>query len=360
MTSLNHYYRKLAMAQGPLQPALWVLPAFSGQTGYSHSYGWRSDHLVTAEWARLVIQCYAARPAYYDNEPVRESGYFLGCRPLGWLTSAKTIGDYMGNPDGSQDVEGVTASGPDAEHFPLSPLTAIADSKGIALKLPNGQAVFAQEIAADLLRRLSAAHAGMFRKLDGSVTGEVLSARVATYVLRTLVDCGKRGLLAPADAATLRDYIHGTMLPAWEDGISTGKGGINVVYNGELGWTTPALYDYIRALPAQERIKPVPVRLWHVLEGWCKRLALLEYLKPGLGCQTEKVDSWSGLTEKGVTTTWYYGATLVRSMDVAGVVLGRKELRAAALAEALLWKDRKSDTYDIKSFLVGADKAFLI
>jgi hypothetical protein len=338
-------YRNLALAQGPLNVAAWPLPAYSGTTGAGvpttgvQAYGWSHANLIGLPGvASAAVQCFAARPAFWDNAPRRHSDYTLGSLPWG----------YPPPPDG---FPGVT--GPDAEHFPLSLLVALYDADGATVATPTGPKT-AKVVVGPMLRGLGQAHAGMLRKADGNLIGYVFGLRPSHYILRTTVDLGERGLLDPEDLATLRAYIDTRLLPWWEQpSWQLGGGGKGVEggdsqqwFNGGA-WLGPALYDYVRALP------PSKVRARHYAVLWtiCQQAQLLQAAVPGRACQTERVTSWADLTPEGVTTHDYYGCWSTRMWRVAYAVTGDRKMLAAALEEEARWVGKP----EARAWLVDVD-----
>lgn len=360
MTSHNPRFRRLALEIGPLTPSRWPLHAFSGTTGAEpnadgvHAYGWRHDHLLTPALLPWWLQCYAARPAYYEGEPLRRSGYGEGCRPKAW--KPETHDDALGGEWLGPTPWHVAVSGPDIEHFPLSPLLAIADN---GTPYAQGLTSWSDEAAADkariMLRFLGAAHAGMVRTEGGGVSAWVCSHRSASYFLRTLVDLGKRGLLDQADALTLLAYVELTLLPSWLgpiSGQSGGKGGPGQVYNG-VYWLLPALHDLAVATPPGLLRR----RLADARDLMARQVSWLEALVPGRGCQVEKVATWDySLTAAWITTQPYWGPWGVRAMHVAGTVLGSERCLIAAQTEADKWADDPS----AKAWLVDASGEWMV
>lgn len=358
MTSLNPQARALALAQGPINTAAWPLPAFSGQTGGSLSYGWRHDHALLPQNVGAWVQCYAARPAYYEGEPSRHGDYYIGCRPTGWKNTA-----YSDDTDLWTDLDSgaalyhdgtvsVSVSGLDFEHPPLSPLLAVADSTGHAIPTPNGVA-FAQDVARPMLRYLAKAHAGMLRKPDGKLISYTVVSRPASYILRTLVQCGKRGLLDAQDRDTMLAYVETVLLPSWENPYlpQPEKGGMNQLYNGCPGWLAPALYDLVVEFqPGHLR-----QRLYAALVTMCKKAMLVEALCPGHGTAVTHVTGWDGLTAAGCTVEPDFGLWGIRAWCVAAEVMGAPGMRKVALAEAAKWPDTAAN----RTWKVGADGTYL-
>ncbi len=351
--SLNASFRSLALVQGvPIGSAAWLAGGDELQpsnTGGGHlGYGWIHDHLLSAAWARAVVSNSAARPAFYDGAPARLGDYFIGCRPVGWKPGA----EVYSAPNGGQLFDQVIVCGFDREHFPVSPLVAVARSSGFTvakLGVPGG--VAADKVAREMLRRLLSAQAGMFRNPDGSVVSVVFSDRVARYVCGNLAAATTLKCIDPADAITLHTYVRTRLLPNWllppkppvvyPDGTSP-KGGDLQVYNG-VCWAVPALYDLMLSTPPGEYRREMAA----ALDYQCRKLALLQQLVPGHACAVESVATWKDLTAAGVkfptnpdtgAAEYYIGPWGVRSMLVAGAVLGNAACTAEGMAEAAKWK----------------------
>jgi hypothetical protein len=327
--SLNVSYRNLALAQGPLDFASWPLPAFSGQTGAEvpttgvQAYGWCFRDLVGLPGVEEAsVQCFAAREAFWLQAPSRSSTYETGSLPTGFLPSPLAFA-------------GVT--GPDASHFPIRILVDLYDANDL-VATPSGPKP-AKVAIGPMLRALGAAHAGMLRKLDGSLVSWIFDDRSATYFLRTLVDLGQRGLLNAEDAATLRAYIDTRLLPWWETdawqygGAGKGaEGGDTLQWFNGGAWLGPALYDYIKLLPPSK----IRARHYAILQTICVRALLLQATVPGKALQTERVTTWDGLTAAGVTTAWYYGCWSERIWRVTDRVMVAPWMSVAADGQAAL------------------------
>ena len=330
---LNFLFRELAMDQGIVVGSPeWIsggMQAFSGKTGSQPGYGWRHDHLVSASWARAVISNYAARPAFYDGAPSRQSGYYIGSRPVDWQAT-----EPFGNPDGSQDVGPEEVSGPDLEHFALSPLFSIARSSGLTVPVPGYPDLPADLVARAMIRYFMAAHAGMVRKPDGSLSGYVCSERAARYLVGNLAESIAIGCIEPADAATLNDYVRLRLLPLWNayPDDDSAKGGDLQIYNG-VCWAVPALYELALVTPPGAYRHEIGT----ALKMQCSKLALLAALIPGHACQVDKVDTWYGLTPAGITIIGFEGPWEIRSMLIAGIVLGLPGCTNEAMGELSHW-----------------------
>jgi hypothetical protein len=336
--SLNPVFRTLALSQGIVVGSPeWVgggLESFSGATGSHAAYGWRHDHLLTAAWARAVISNYAARPGFYQAAPARESGYYIGSRPNGWV-----MDEPNSNPDGSQNVGTEEVSGPDLEHFPLSPLFTVARSSGLVVTTPSGGLAPADLVARTMIRYLMADHAGMMRKSDGSLSAYVCSDRAARYFVGNLAEAIQLGCIDPADAATMNDYVRQRLLPHWTalPDNDSAKGGDLQIYNG-VCWAVPALYELLLVTP------PGPYRqeIFAALKVQCSKLALFVALVPGHACEIDNVKTWYGLTPSGITIIDFEGPWEIRSMLVAGIVLGLPACTNEAMTELSHWVNDKS------------------
>jgi hypothetical protein len=330
------------------------LDAFSGITGGHPAYGWCHDHLVAEQWAHAVTANYCARPAYYQAAPLRESGYFLGSRPVGWDPVYEPNSVGSGESMGAQLVDGIAVSGPDMEHFALSPVFALARSTGITLPLPGpGNKTIAADVAAEtMLRYLMAAQAGMVRTPSGGVIEFVCSDRSARYIIGNLATAQEFGCIDAADAATLNLYIATRLLPHWMaiPSAEPGKGGNLQVYNG-VYWVVPALYDLLMVTPPGAYRRDILT----ALQMLSLRLAFLALLVPGKACQVEAVTTWVGLTPAGVTTHDYLGPWGTRAQLVAGKVLGLPMCTQEGLAEAALW----SGDWQQKAWMVAPDGSYL-
>jgi hypothetical protein len=342
----NAKFRQIAELQGPCDFSKWVLNTFSGQTGGNIAYVWRIDHMLTQEWVRHVIQCYALRPAHYEGAPYRQAGYNKGSRPIDWQP------DLDGNLEGDLETgeyltNGVKISGPDFEHFPLAPLVAIAKSHGYKIKTQSGE-IEAQVIAMHLLKSLGNAHAGMIRTKYG-ITDYVDSDRSIHYILRTATDGIKLGFLDEEDLNALSAYIATKVIPHYKK-LPYGSG--KRVYNG-LFWALPALYDAWALSPkAAEFLLPV-------LKLKAKCCLQLAQLLPGEACTVTEVTQWGpNIAVAGKES--YYGPWGIRAMLCAAKLLGSigAELcEKEAMTELAKWKDKPGEEW--KAWAVDANGNYL-
>jgi len=337
--TLNPTFSALSLAQNVKTGSLdWIvggMHATASDTGGQSAYGWRHDHLLSPNWIRAVVANYGARPAYYEYAPIRFNSYVIGCRPVDWVPALEA--GSLGN--GAQFVDGVAVSGFDLEHFALSPLIAVAGSQGYTTQAPGFPGgVNSEDAARTMLRYLMAAHAGMLRNPDGSLTSYVVSDRAARYLMGNLVAALKLGSIATKDFKTIADYVYLRLLPNWMKLPSNdpNKGGELQVYNS-VCWAIPSLYELAQLVPPGQYRQAVVA----ALEFQCFKLAYLQALVPGKACTVEKVSSWYNLTPAGITTQYYLGPWEVRSMLVAGEVLGVPACTAEGLAEAAKWKNDK-------------------
>lgn len=336
-TSINPTFSALSLAQGiPTGSLAWTLGGMhvtASDTGGQSAYGWRHDHLLTPDWIRAVVANYGARPAYYEHAPARFTSYVVGCRPIDWLPDLEA----GALPDGSQLVAGVAVSGFDLEHFALSPLIAVARSNGYSTATPGfSGGLPSNEVARAMVRSLMAAHAGMLRNANGALTPYVVSDRAARYLVGNVVAALKVGSIDMADAQTIGDYIWSRLLPHWSTPPSNdpSKGGELQVYNS-VCWAMPALFDLAVIMPPGEYQQAIIV----ALKVQSQKLALLQSLVPGKACTVDKVATWYDLTPAGIVTESYLGPWEVRSMLIAGKMLGLPACTAEGLAEAAKWKN---------------------
>jgi hypothetical protein len=200
MTTLNPFFNAIALAQGvTIGSQAWLdggLNAFSGQTGGAGAYGWRHDH----KQARAVISNYCARPSFYVGEPLRESGYFVGGRPVGWKPEdSQDIGSgaqrgsraYL-TPSGNT----VLVSGPDWSHFWLDPLWALIDTEDPTLiVVPNHPDTPAWAVARAVALLQVDSFIGMVR-YHGPYT---FGGRPTARAIDTFVQAAKRNLVQKPD-----------------------------------------------------------------------------------------------------------------------------------------------------------------
>lgn len=358
--NVNPQMTALALAQGPLDPTLWPLGPFSGHTGGHPGYGWcakGAEHLLNAQSARAIIQCYAARRAYessvacygdYDGMPGGK-----GCRPIGWVASEP--GDL---PDGSyQYGTSLIVSGPDREHAPIRDLFALADSTGIMVPDHHGTMTDARFVARVIIQQLMARMAGMCRDaVTGGVMGWTVSLRPAHYILVNLKQSYSRGCIGFDDAGTLWYYITERLLPAWEKPpiLQGMKGEWTQLYN-QLYWALPALHDLLTIVPEGFVYRD---RLAAVEKRWCQYMLDLENRCHGQGCAVTSVtfstavaagiDGKALLTWSGCMPTAYieiaYGEDQpwwgFRAQAVAAEVLDSNFLRDANSKLLTRWKKK--------------------
>jgi hypothetical protein len=329
--SLNKFFGSLGMDLGvEVGSPAWTdagLHAYSGQTGGHGAYGHRHDHLISTPYVHAVLSNYALRPAYYDKAPYRQAGYLVGSRPVGWVP--EEAGDLA---TGEALWSGVKVSGPDLEHFALSPLWAVADSKGVFVKVRN-KVVPACDVAKEMLKHLVEAHAGMLLTPNG-ISGYLVSERSASLILRNMVQTQKRGLNQHA-VNIMAVYLNSTLLPWLEKWplLPTGEEE-KQVYNG-IYWLLPALYDTMLITPLNLSLRG---RLMDVCVNMSEHVAALEAYAPGHGCEVEKVGSWVPLS--GVVTQGYFGPWGFRAQSVAAEIL-QSEMLASANAKFMdVWRPK--------------------
>lgn len=260
-TNLNPLANAMADAQGVRAGSwAWMLagPApFAGQSGEQASYGWRHTHKLTPSYIRAVLANYGHRRSYYSHAPYRQFGYEAAGRPHVW--QPESGGDM---PDGStvyMTSGGDTrVTGPDAEHFWLTPLFAVADDPdpimvetGLGNKLPSNM------VAKWLATMLVSSAVGMVRDhrtMDGNPYPWTYGDRATGRLLHTIVEGFKRGCLRRFELPTAARYLADVVLPFYENGpgIHTfgepreGRFPMGL-FNG-LHWIVPACYDAAQVL----------------------------------------------------------------------------------------------------------------
>ena len=256
LVNWNPIANAMANAQG-VEVGTWSwmlggIAPFSGSSGSQSSYGWRHTHKLTPHYIRSVLANYGHRRSYYSNAPYRQFGYEAAGRPHGW--TPESPGDM---PDGSAVYMAsngpVTVTGPDAEHFWLTPLFALIDDPspilvetGLGNKLPSNM------VAKWLATMLVSSAVGMVRDRDGDGVQPypwTYGDRATSRLLHTIIEGQKRGCLLNEDVSTAAFFIRDIVLAFYEKapgihsfGAPRGGRFPMGLFNG-LDWIIPACYD---------------------------------------------------------------------------------------------------------------------
>ena len=258
----------------------WMLGGiapYSGSSGSQSSYGWRHTHKLTPHYIRSVLANYGHRRSFYSNAPFRQFGYEAAGRPHGW--TPESPGDM---PDGTAVYMAsrgpVVVSGPDAEHFWLTPLFALIDDPnpilvetGLGNKLPSNM------VAKWLATMLVSSAVGMVRDQNGDGVQPYPWAygdRATGRLLHTITEGQKRGCLLNEDVPTAAFFIRDIVLAFYETspGIHSfgapREGRFPVgLFNG-LDWIMPACYDAAKHLETINGLSDWSNRYMALVSRW--------------------------------------------------------------------------------------------
>ena len=277
--NLNPLFRGIALAQ-PLEVGSWEwmqagMAARSGDSGEQSSYGWRFTHRLNDAYRRAVISNYAARPVYYLNAPYRQFPYEICGRPHGWVP--EDAGDHPNGYSIYNSSRGqIRVSGPDAEHYWLTPLFALTDDKAPTLiDTGLGWQMSSRDVAIVMGKLLVSAAVGAVRDRNGdgvSCYPWTYGGRATFRLLHTIIEGLRRGLLLDQDVPTAAAYIGGIVLPFLERAPGTHSFGAGRPGQFPMGlfndffWTVPACYDAAQVLGARSETKEWAKRFHAIVE----------------------------------------------------------------------------------------------
>jgi hypothetical protein len=364
---------------------------YSGQTGGHPSYGWKHDHKIDAfgpNFAKWVIANYAHRRIFYDNAPVRNSGYLMGGRPKDWVlqTPPEDPGDQPGGEAAYLTSKGIVlVSGPDISHAQFGPLFAICDSKilrATALGKLMGASVIARIIAMYHLNSLR----GMIMKSSTQIIDYTFTERNTSTFLNALVMATKRGVIFAEDLEWMTKYLTERIIPYYQKPPPPnpgGKGGealppgtsFEQLYNG-LYWTLPPFYDAWKACPEGLSIKK---DLGEIVVRQSQYMLDLETLNPGNGFPSlvehpqgildgengKPVSSWLPFLQPNqchFDGTWSHWG--MRAGFISAEVTGSRVMKDACALNLANWKAKAQQpgykyAVDDKAWMVGADGEYL-
>jgi hypothetical protein len=344
--NLNPYFNAVANEQG-VEPGstAWVdggLQAFSGQTGGHPAYGWKHSHKLSPQWARAIVANYCHRRCYYEGESLRQSGYNIAGRPVGWkpeIDSDIAAGDalYMT----SKGI--VKVSGPDPQHFHIGPLIELWDSNLYNVQV-FGVSMPAKIVAGEIVKHIMASFAGMTRKSNGSYAS--FGDRGVSNLLKAMNHAGRRGLLFPNDLETFMDWLRKNGIPDYtnapghgfshKDFYSVPSKLVFQTYNG-LWWLLPSMYDTLETCKAFNLTEFIPGLEKIVLRMSNWMLNILDHSGDFTVEQIEVDKSISLLPESPMDLTPYivsvkkiswYEHWAFRAVSVAAHVLNNEKLKA--------------------------------
>lgn len=374
MKNVNSVFKSIASSQG-IEPGstLWTnggLAAYSGQTGAHPAYGWKHDHKLSEEWVRAVIANYGHRRCYYLDAPVRQVGYNIAGRPVGWVPEQ---GDLPTGEALYLTSKGIVAvSGPDILHFHIGPLISVYDS-GDEYTVETGYGKqYASLIAGVIIRMLMKSMAGMLQKSPGKLntTSTSWADRGFANILHCTTQAAVRNLIDAEDLKIIASYIEQVIIPFY--GIAPGlalnhkpeliNGLPNVqMYNGAY-WGLPAMYWAWKVSPEGE-FKDI---LYTIIKRLSGLIESMEMLVPGQGVRAHSItlnnpdvmiDS-STITKENIIidpkgSNWEpWGFT---AQCVAAEVLGSDTLKKSS---ALLADKYKND-YANKQWIVNENGDYL-
>lgn len=267
--SVNNMIGKIGLAQGVEIGSKAYLaggsPPFSGQTGGHMSYGWRHDFKLSSQWIRAVLANYGSRPCYYLDAPLRESGYRIGGRPVGWTPEDPE--DLSNGERAYVTSKGlVRVSGPDLQHFWLDPLWAIIDDADDNMLVPihTGETVPAHYVARIMAQLLTDSLAGMVNHHGRWSAG----GRPAARIIDTFNQAGKRGCVTPQAALVVVDWLDKVALPFWEKapGVREVKGSGYCNWYHECGWMLLPVYEAEQLSTNLDPALDLPNRLMFIRE----------------------------------------------------------------------------------------------
>lgn len=378
--NLNPLANAMADAQGVAIGSWdWMLagPApFAGSAGQQASYGWSHTHKLTPDYIRAVLANYGHRRSYYSNAPYRQFNYEAAGRPHGW--TPEQPGDQ---PDGSTvyltSNGDLQVTGPDAEHFWLTPLFALIDDPnpilvetGLGNKLPSNM------VAKWLATLLVSSSVGMVRDhrtKDGNPYPWTYGDRATGRLLHTIVEGFKRGCLRNHELPTAARYLSDIVLPFYESGPGIHSFGASRegrfpvgLFNG-LGWIIPACYDAAQLL-RKSKATGWADRFDALVGRWSKWMADLHktlphecfgadivYLDPAFAQQESPPDSIAAYVRaEDFHFSWDYKPWTFRALDIAATVTGSSKLAEARDAIASQYSSP-----DKRNWMVKADGSYV-
>lgn len=304
-TNINPVINGVGNAQG-VEPGTWPWieagpAAYSGSAGSQASYGWRHHHKVTPAYIRAAIANMAHRPSYYLNAPFRSFPYGSAGRPIGWFpVEANDLpsGEKLYINSLGDDVK---VSGPDAEHFWVTPLHAVFDSPPIMVNVGGGHQRPSTAIAALLLKLQAASVVGMIRDKSGGTSQKpypwAYGDRANSRILSTIIEAVKRGCLDQADVPTAVYWMRDVLLPWYE--ATPGISFFNLqpvpanhwsigCFNG-LYWLLPTFYDAAMLFLSSPVTKDLGDRFMVCVQRWSQWALDLEEVVPGRGFNMAQV-----------------------------------------------------------------------
>lgn len=353
--------------------------AWASSTGSQNSYGWRHDHKIDAwglQYVKGVIANYGHRGIYYNDAPLRQSGYGIAMRPVGYVPELP--GDQADGQVAYLTTKGVVSvSGPDILHLHLEPLFAIYDSQGHQV-MAQGKLWPANVLAGVMIKYFMKALAGILMKTTTAINPYIPGDRGCSDIMAAVVGAGKRGLIDTDDLTKISTYVSTYMIPFFSKapGFSFNikdpqEAGANEVqtYNG-LWWLLPAFYDALQIAPEGSQ----KVALTEIVHRWSQYMLDIEDLFPDQGTMVSFVDfpqgalntpdgkpvqSWFGLISKehcylGKTDESPWG---FRAQNIAAKVLNSDVMQKANDKVLAKWK-AKGITTEQKVWFVLADGSY--
>ena len=286
--NINRIINSIADEQN-VEPGSWEwlqggVAAFSGQTGEHSSYGWRHHHKVFPDYIRAVIANYGHRRTYYLNAPMRQYGYEIGGRPVGW--EPELPGDLENGMGAYITSTGIVAvSGPEVEHFWLDPLFAVMDSPPVEVKA-LGRKYPSTELAKIMASLQIQSMLGQIRQSPGEIYPWTYGDRSNSRIIDTIVQGTKRSIITFAqDVKTSLDFIE-LCLKEYERAPGIGENNRNPIEGmfhvntfNSLHWLLPVFYDTWSITPPG----PQKDRLYAIVRRWSQWCLDLEETVPGRG-----------------------------------------------------------------------------